>query len=233
MGPFLVGLVKRCVLAIDWFLRRAHQIRPVSQDPVCLLRFSLTRARHELQLSDGCTIHKGDRLAALHLWNERVSKLGSGGLSLGWAKEFVSQFRASLGLLVPLLLRDARLQSATAVYGELSFLTDMAQAHRFFKAFGFDLVLLDDPGLRVWRRAFWDNLFAYGLVMAFSPASLADKRLQELKRAQIWMSRERLLRGHAGLVQGWKKGHSAAPLMSGAGQRNTFDMRYLASTDKR
>jgi hypothetical protein len=75
--------------------------------------------------------------------------------------------------------------------------TDLEKARRLFEALGFDILLLDQPGLKIWHPAFWDNLFASWLMWTYNPESLKGKRLADLARVQIWMSREKLLRRYA------------------------------------
>jgi hypothetical protein len=83
-------------------------------------------------------------------------------------------------------------QSVVALRAEFGFLTDLQAARLIAVPLGFDVVLKELPGLRMWRRAFWDNFYSLLLLWVFDPASLQGKRLASLNRVVIWMSRERL-----------------------------------------
>jgi hypothetical protein len=84
-------------------------------------------------------------------------------------------------------------QSVVALRAEFGFLTNLRAARLIAVPLGFDVVLKELPGLRVWRRAFWDNFYSYLLLWVFGPPSLQGKRLASLNRVVIWMSRERLI----------------------------------------
>jgi hypothetical protein len=188
------ALPKAGIRAIEWILRRAYRVRPLCDDPACILRISPGEVRRPIRLSDGASLHAGDPLVYIHLWNERLVDLGGAATLAAWGAEELHRFRFSMRRLAERLRDDADWQRAVAVCGELSFVTDLGKAGKLFEALGFDLVVIDQPGLRIWRGAFWDNLFASWLMWAFNPGSLRGKRLADLIRVRIWMSRERLRR---------------------------------------
>jgi hypothetical protein len=178
-------------------LRQASRIRPLSDNPECILRISLGKARGDLSLSDGAKVHAGDPLVEIHLWNERLSLLEGSTAPLAWGVALLRDFRSSLRLLATRLHDDPDSREVVAVRGGFSFATDIEQPRRMFKTLGFDLVLVDRPRLRIWRPAFWDSLFASWLMWAFNPAGLHGKRLKDLTRLEIWMSRDCLLRRYS------------------------------------
>jgi hypothetical protein len=187
------GLLGLGIRAIDWILRRAYRVRPFSDDPKCILRISPGQVGRRLTLSDGTLVGLGDPLVNIHLWNERMGGLGGNTGPAAWGAATLHHFRFSLQQLAALMSDDADWRMAIAVCGEISFVTDLEKARRLFEALGFDILLLDQPGLKIWRGAFWDNLFASWLMWAYNPESLKGKRLANLARVQIWMSRERLM----------------------------------------
>jgi hypothetical protein len=167
-------------------------VKPFTQDPACILRISSEQSHQELLLSDGTRIQRADPLIGLHAWNERLRDRGLKEGPLAWGRLLLRGLTSSLRLLAHQVPQNTRLSNAVALRAEFSFATDLQQANDIAGPLGFDLVLLDQPDGRVWRKAFWDNLYAYGLMWAYNPASLTGKRLSDLKRVQIWMSCKRL-----------------------------------------
>jgi len=143
-------------------------------------------------LSDGTRIQPGDPLIGLHAWNERLRHWGPNEGTLAWGRLLLKGLTSSLRLLGDHVAANPGLSTAVALRAEFSFATDLQQASDIAGALGFDLVLLDQPAVRFWRRAFWDNLYAFGLMWAYSPRSLRGKPLSGLNRVQIWMSCSRL-----------------------------------------
>ena len=192
----VVAAGRLLISGIDGILRIFLAVRPFTEDPACILRISSERSRHELLLSDGTQIQRGDPLIGLHAWNERLRDQGSEEAPLAWGRFLVRRFKSSLRLLAAHLTIAPSPENPVALRAELSFVTDPHQAGRIFSHLGFDVVVLDRPGGRVWRKAFWDNLYACWLMWAYSPLSLRGKRLSDLYRVHIWMSSSRLAELH-------------------------------------
>jgi len=167
-------------------------VKPFTHDPACILRISSEQSQQELLLSDGTRVQRGDSLIGLHAWNERLRDRGSSERPLAWGRLLLRGLTSSLRLLGDHVAANPKLANAVALRAEFSFATDLWQARDIARRLGFDLVPLDQPGGRVWRKAFWDNLYACGLMWAYNPASLSVRRLSDLKRVQIWMSCRRL-----------------------------------------
>jgi hypothetical protein len=170
-------------------------VEPFTDDPQCILRISSERNGHSFTLSDGVQLEKDERLIGLHLLNERLQDYSARGASLTFSRNLLYRFRASLRLLARDLDRlHPDLARASALRGEIGFFTDPRQAHGIGTRLGFDVVVQDQPRAQFWRREFWDSLYAYWLMWAYSPASLEDRRLLDLIRVQCWMSRDRLMK---------------------------------------
>lgn len=178
---------------IDWILRRYYGVYPFTFEQGCILRLSWGRSSEEQQLSDGTCVRPGDPLVHIHLWNERLKDLPQDRASLAWGRDLVRMLTSSLSMLAAHLDEVQRGQSVVALRGEFGLLTHLWAARVIAVPLGFDVVLKELPGLRVWRRAFWDNFYSYLLLWVFGPASMRGKRLANLNRVVIWMSRERLI----------------------------------------
>lgn len=192
VSAVLARIGRAGIRGIDWILRRYYGVYPFTYEPGCIFRLAWGRSREERQLSDGTRIQPGDPLIHLHLWNERLKDLPQDRTSLAWGRDLVRMGTSSLSMLAAHLSAVERGHSVVALRGESGFLTDLRAAKLIAVPLGFDVVLKELPGLRVWRRAFWDNFYSYLLLWAFGPASMRGKRLASLNRVVIWMSRERL-----------------------------------------
>ena len=189
----VLAIGRLLIYGIDGILRSRFGVKPFTNDPACILRISSERSQQELLLSDGTRVQRGDSLIGLHAWNERLRDRGSKDGPLAWGRFLLRGLTSSLRLLARDVATNTTLANAVALRAEFSFATDLQQASDIARRLGFDLVLLDQPGGRVWRKAFWDNFYAYGLMWAYSPQSLKGKRLSDLNRVQIWMSCSRLV----------------------------------------
>jgi hypothetical protein len=63
-------------------LRRGYGVHEFSVDEGDLLRLAVRQAEHDLILPDARRIAAGDTIVDLHIWNERVLRLGPSGSNL-------------------------------------------------------------------------------------------------------------------------------------------------------
>lgn len=204
---------------LDSLLRRCYGIREFSRDPDCLLRLAVTRSRRDLTLADGTTIRRGEPVGDLHLWNERIPPMPPGGPDLAWGLRFQRRLKRSLEELVAYLASEPGLEALRAFRAVGSFMsrpTQLAGANSaggtaarpgnpatvlagplmsLAERMGFEIV--DDDGAPgFWRRfaEFWENAFNLALVWAYNRPSLRSRTLPGLRRVQLWVSREGLVR---------------------------------------
>ena len=188
----LAALGRRGIQAIDRIVRIIYKITPLSDEPDCILRISRSRSKQRVRLSDGVEVAPGDPLILLHLWNERVPDLIQYYETLDWSRLIIRRFMTSLTMLNTYLSHQSWGSDIVAMRGEFGFLIRLEGANPIAARIGLDLVPLEPPGLHIWRRAFWDNLYSYVLMWAFNPQSLRGKHLAKLVRAELWISRGRL-----------------------------------------
>ncbi|MGD2252249.1 MAG: hypothetical protein PVF70_04960 [Anaerolineales bacterium] len=186
------SLARKGILGIDWILRRHYRVAPFTQKPGCILRLSAGYSNRSFQLSDGTEVQEGDPILHIHLWSERLKDLASMRNTLGWGQAILSHMRSSLSMLVEFLDQHPRPEDWVAVRGEYGFITQVRSAEGVLKRLGFDLAYHEFPGMRIWRRAFWDNLYSYFLMWTFNPDNVKGKRLADLARLQFWISRAKL-----------------------------------------
>jgi YkoP domain len=189
-------LAHRAILALDAILRRHLGIFEFSSSPDCLLRIAMARASLGAILPGGMRARKGDALIELHLWNEHVAELLSGGSPLGHAKGILRDLRHSLELLARYLRTHPETAEAALIHARvaLSLGNRRAKLESFARAFGFAVTCSSPRGMARVHDFFEDFLIRW-LLRAFNPSRPGQRR--PLQRAELWMTRECLLERYA------------------------------------
>jgi hypothetical protein len=189
-------LFARLVPVIDWILRRLNGIFEFDRDERCILRLSLDVCRSDTILSDGTRICQGDPIGELHFWNEHIPPIPKKGADLTWALAFQRRIVYSFGSLSVFVSSDPAFSRVKAFRGTPPFAGRFgdAQVADMAERWGFDVIEKPLPK-EGWKRfaQFWDSFYAWGLMLAFNPGSLHDKRLLDLHRNQWWISRQSLV----------------------------------------
>lgn len=180
---------------IDYCVRRAIGVVEFTDSPDCILRISPARASKAHTLSDGTIIRPGDFLCDIHLWNERLPRMGPEGPDLQWGLAMYRGMVRSLELLAGFLQTSAEYAGAVAVHAEGAAMRgpEADQVQRLFARLGFDTA----PRHAVTRgerfARWWQNLYSTWLIWTFNPASLKGKRMSGLTHCEFWISRPRLM----------------------------------------
>src|SRR6266513_6562363 len=124
----------------DALLRAYYRIEEFTDDPRCILRIGLMQAVMPVLLADGTEIREGQRIGALHLWNEHVPRYSGNGPTLAWAKEMRRRMLRSLGLLADFVERDRVWAPVRAFCGDstLSSRIGGLQMQRLARRHGFE-----------------------------------------------------------------------------------------------
>jgi hypothetical protein len=103
-------------------------------------------------------------------------------------------FVGSLRAIARAVMRDPRLSGARALGGTTVLLEpgEASASVRLMQRLGFTVLPYRHPLGRF--GAFWDNLYAWGLMWTFNPATLRGRTLFDLQRVEMWMPVEELLR---------------------------------------
>lgn len=192
-----IGLIRYLVVFIDAILRLLCRIFEFSTDEQCILRLSLSTSDRALTLIDGTEIEAGDPVAELHFWNERVPPIPPEGPNLAWALVFQRQVRDSLEELAVYIQDAPKFQHIQGLRGNLPFNIDDHQEllKDIVERWGFEFY--EGPIANgAWDQFahFWERVYEVGLLIAFNPASLHGRHWDQIKHAQIWMSRNTLMR---------------------------------------
>jgi len=184
--------MKNVVRCFDRFLRWALGVFEFCDDPDCLLRVRLTTTAHAVTLPDH-RIPAVVPILELHLWNEHIPPLPPSGPDLAWAVKTHHMLKASFRALARQMQHDARLAGTLAVGGctVLCFTGD-GSGTKLFEHLGFTIYPYRSPLGRFGE--FWENLYTWAIMWAFNEASLQQRRLLSLRRSEVWMSTDGLLR---------------------------------------
>jgi hypothetical protein len=183
-------IVAAFVRLIDLVLRRLSHIETFSTDPRCILRTSLTRAKHTIRLSS-TTIAAGASLLLIHFWNERMPTIPPQGPDFRWAVDSQKRFVHSLRLLHSWAVNQGLAGEIKAIGGAtVLFSGDLSTAQqRLLEHLGFELTAYYSPLGRFGE--FWENLFTWALMSTYNPGTLHGKRFREIQRMDIWMPVEK------------------------------------------
>ena len=179
---------------IDSALRFYYNIIEFSDDPGCVLRVGLAEAERSVSLSGGIEIVSGEKIGAIHFWNERLPAFSaSGGPDLRWAVDMRRRVVRSLALLARFVECDDDWRDLRALRGEAAFSSRIGdkQLQRVADHYGFECIV---PPFSVRRRLhdFGACFNAWGLARAYNPAALARQRLFR-RYQELWLSRATLL----------------------------------------
>lgn len=194
---FLVWMVRK----LDAVLKDYFQIFEYTGGKECILRLALARNEDEIVLADGTCISAGETIGELHFWNEHIPPIAVNCTGLTWALLFQRRLIRSLEELAVYVDRHPDFSEVNAFRGELFFgaRCKVLQMSKSVKRCGFEIVSKDSPtGRRGFVSCFWQVAYNMALVWAYNSASLKDKKLGELKRCHLWMSRRVLLDKYLG-----------------------------------
>jgi hypothetical protein len=191
----MLYVLRAMVLALEGLLRRQGRVQEFTQDEECILRIAFTASKQDVELSDGTKVRAGDKICELHLWNEHIPPMPTGGPDLRWGVRFYRLAVKSLRSLAAYIAAEER-QDIVALGGQMAFLEkDGSPVLASVAAqLGFDVLNLTAQAGR-WGRFthFWENIFSWALMWTFNPGSLRGKRFLRLQRYRLWMSRRTLL----------------------------------------
>lgn len=178
---------------IDALLRTCYGIREFTDDPDCLFRIALDRAREPVTLSDRTQIDRGRTVGALHLWNEHLRRYSARGPDLGWACDMRQRIRHSLRLLTDHIERDSASCPVQAFRVDTTWSSrrGSGQIRRVAARYGFEVVE-HSPSMLRQVRALGESVHAWALTRAFNPSALPRQPFLR-DHHELWISRSTLL----------------------------------------
>lgn len=193
LGAVLERVGLAAILLLDRLLRGWLRIDEFSQSPECVLRASKTYAASALTLPDGTAIEQGEPLLELHLWNERLKESAGTAYGLGWEMRLLKRIRASLMLLAESMEQEPSWVECRIVHAR--FVGSLHKSDHAVRYLGFmPMPLPCSLGTRI--HDFFEDFLVFSLIWAFHPGGARLKR-RELKRTELWLTKEHLLAMHA------------------------------------
>lgn len=184
----------RFVGGLDVILRRRNGVHEFTAKRTCIFRIALRRAERDVTLDCGRTVHSGDTVVELHLWNEHLLRIPPGGPNFAWAKLMRQRFRSSLYDLAMYLEQNEALFRVVAIRacGVIGREANARKLARICECYGFEIFRRPDEEALGRFVEFWCDIWIFLLVCAFNPRSLSADLLFR-PRYEWWMSREALL----------------------------------------
>jgi hypothetical protein len=178
----------------DSVLRSFYRIREFTEDPDCVFRVGLGKARKTLLLSDGTIIRGGETVGTVHLWNEHLPRLHRHGL--GWACAMHHRVVHSLAALAMYVETAPAWREIPAFHAESGLSTRLRslQIERVVQRYGFENAVSERSLLRR-VHDLGDDFLLWGLARAFNPEALSRSRFFR-DHQDLWISRSSLLRHH-------------------------------------
>jgi len=175
-----------------WIDRKAARSRGVfafSGDAECILRLRRAAARRDMDLP-GRRVLTGAPVVELHLWNEHMLTFSMNpAAGMGYGNRFLRQMLQSFRGVARALETDPDLKPAQAVGGNLVFLYDPDNPERASLAGRLGFSVFSHPNRAGQVGLFFENLYSWGLMWAYHPASLTGRRFFGARRSEIWMTR--------------------------------------------
>jgi hypothetical protein len=193
--PWLSTLLKM----LDERLRSFHGVIEYTCSPECIFRIQLVVSREELVLSHGISVHPGDRMINLHLWNERIPPFPENGPRLAWASRMSRAVELSFRELALYLATRPELDDVGVIRAEQS-----ERLLRLVERYGFKRIAANVKySLRQRMHQFGENILIAMMIFASNGALLPSDAL--------WRERTLMLLPRASLEQRYGLKHDRAP----------------------
>lgn len=175
--------VGQTALRLDDGLRRRNNVCEYSNDPRCVFRIQITEAREDIDFADGTSVHTGDSLISLHLWNEHIPVIPPEGPTLAWGRRMGRAMDVSLRQLAAYMSLRPEFDRVVAIRGNMAESTaeTAAQLLRVMQHFGFEPGPQQTAVLRQKLHQFGENILVLLLLLAVNPAAARTSVLSRVR----------------------------------------------------
>ena len=190
-APYSRRWLVEALSAFDDRQRRRQAVFEYTSSPTCIFRLDISRAPHELTLSDGTLVRPGDRVARLHFWNEQIPTLPEDGATIAWARRMQRAIGLSLHELSNYLAGRSDLADVAVVCGLVPSGTksQSGQIARIMAYYGFETI--PEPHrlpLHARLHRLGENILISFIVLAHNAGALRPDTLMRV-RVPIYLSR--------------------------------------------
>jgi hypothetical protein len=186
--------MRSLIVWFDRFLCRVYGVFQYTDDPECIFRLQLTNARHDIRLSDGTVVRKGEPVLGLHFWNEQLPSIGLDGADVAWGARAARMTIRSLRTMAKWIREHPGLSERRVIGGANVLIDPRANggSAQLIRRLGFDIFPFRNSLGRFGE--FWENLYTWSLMWTYNKASVRHQRLLRLRRTEVWMSVDTLVR---------------------------------------
>jgi len=191
-APYSRRWLVEALSAFDDRQRRRQAVFEYSRNRTCIFRLDISRAPHQLTLSDGTLVRSGDRVARLHFWNEQIPTLPEDGATIAWARRMQRAISVSLHELSHYLAGRPDLADVAVVCGLVPSGTksQSGQIARIMAYYGFETIQEPHPlPLRERLHRLGENILISFIVLAHNAGALRPDTLMRV-RVPIYLSRQ-------------------------------------------
>ena len=186
--------MRSLIVWFDRFLRRVYGVFEFTHDPDCIFRLQLANARHDIHLSDGTVVGKGDPVLGLHFWNEQMPPMGPDGPDVAWGAHVARVTIRSMRAMATWVKDHPELSDRRVIGGATVLIDPEAKggSAQLMRRLGFDILPFRNALGRFGE--FWENLYTWSLMWTYNEASAHHRRLPRIRRTEVWMGVDTLLR---------------------------------------
>jgi hypothetical protein len=192
-------LLASAVFGLDRWLRRRQGVYEYSSDPICLFRVNRAAAGENVKLADGTSIHVGDPILNLHLWNEHIHHMRQGHSTVALARQLSHGIDQSLRELATSLAHRPDLDDIIALRADMRLGTSeqSGQLARLSAHYGFETAAPYDPATSGPIHRFGESIFMFLLILATNREALRPDVFWR-DHALVYLSRAALERRYGG-----------------------------------
>lgn len=200
--------IRLLIYRLDRILRWKFGIYEYWQDPECLFRVSVAHTSRPIRVSGG-EVPVDVKVLQIHFWNDHFPAVPPDGPDMAFAVKLHKMGTSSLRALADHIKNDSRLAEVKAVGGVTSLFGagEGSAEERAFSNNGFTIIPHHNP-LGLFGR-FWENVYAWMIMWAFTPATLQHKKLLQLSWSEFWMFADDFVERYASFKHDAKEGEES------------------------
>jgi hypothetical protein len=185
--------MRAAIKRFDRFLRKVSGVFEFTDEAWCIFRLQLRDAPHDIRLSDGTFVGRGEPILGLHFWNEQIPALGPEGADVAWGARVARLAVRSMRAIAAWVQAHPEMIDRH-VLGGATVLLDMDTVDgpaNLIRRLGFEIFPFRSPLGRFGE--FWENAYTWSLMWAYNSPSVNDRPPVSMRRTVIWMPVEDLL----------------------------------------